>query len=291
MLRSAIGGLVLCVVACAATAGDRTVTLILENKSNFEVSITIPPAPNEQPKTFPVSQSSPKRFEYQHNLPDGRWFNRVPITITWNNANLRNNVALASWDQQIVLRMRRDFPKEFYLPIFFSNDRTQSEMDRLERHIDSNNYVKLAELFLRGGQIADFYWTTVGPQNSYTRRATWLSFLGSVQLAEFRDYFIEVSDEITSMAEKAHENIPSKKEFILDRAQKARSVYFEDVNWIGRLIDEKDCKGARVLLDSLRQMKEREGKFFELRFPKAPNLLEEKEQLVTLRCVTKDARM
>jgi hypothetical protein len=213
-------------------------------------------------------------WEYRFPLKDSGWFNEADIKIIWKNAYVKGDASKKDFEQRISLRLRYDFPSDYDVPIYFSNDRSQAEMDRLEHLKDIHDQF---EVFFRGGQIANFYAETTGRQHKFTQRAAKFFFWGAIRLAEYPDYFVIMSDEAEQMAQEAFGSTD-----FANRANLARSFSWEDARYVDSLVGQGKCEAARILLDALRGLAqdERGAKAFAIRHAKNPKILDEKEMIV-----------
>src|SRR5262245_48383961 len=64
-------------------------------------------------------------WEYRFPLKDSGWFNEADIKIIWKNAYVKGDGSKKDFEQRIALRLRYDFPSDYDVPIYFSNDRSQ----------------------------------------------------------------------------------------------------------------------------------------------------------------------
>jgi hypothetical protein len=267
--------------ATASSAGTRVVTITIENQSpSFDVLPTIE-AFGRPPIQFAKS-AQPNTFEYKLTVSENDWFNPVDIKLLWKNAyDKYNGSARIDFDQRILLRIRRDFPDNFSVPVYFSNNRSQPEMLRLENMQDANQQF---EVFFRGHQIASYYRDTLGPEHPYTKRAAKFFFFAAVKLAEIKDYFVIMSDTAERFATDAFGNQSGFN--YSERANLARSFYWVDLRRIDNYVAKGDCSTARLILTTLQILKSDEPKAFDAQYGKSPTVLEEKGKLIDTKCGT-----
>ena len=267
---------VFCLFSHRASSAERFVTISIENRTP---SIEVDPSIEifgAAPDSF--TKKPPRSFEYKFKISDNEWFNTVNVKILWKAAyEQQKDKPKIDFEQRILLRLRHDFPPKFEFPIYFSNDRSQAEMWRLEHASDINQQF---EVYFRGWQIANFYRDTTNPQHPLTKRAAKIFFGGAVKLAEQPDYFVMMSDDAEQMITEA---VPGAKEYP-DRANLTRSVYWEDARRIDQLVAQGKCDVARILLEALRNRKDAEASRFAARYPQNPTVLDEKAKIIEARC-------
>lgn len=258
-------------LAYGQSARTATITITNESKQHADVDLTFEAFGNSPQPFTPVPNSN--KYELKIPLSAQNWFDTIDIKILWKSAYVSNGNSGADFEQRLVLRLRRDFPDDFSFPVFFSNDRTQKEMGRLENLTDIN---RQWEVFFRTWQIADYYRNTLGEQSSPAKRVAKDFFWSAVKLAENPRYFVAMSDE----AEKfASESVGGSAEFAL-RANVARSMYWYDVSEIDRLVRSKQCSFADSVLQEFRDLKSQQPDLFRLRYASTPNILDAKAQIV-----------
>ncbi len=272
--------LMLAVVVCtngSAAYSDepRTVTITIRNETpKVEVAPSIEVF-GSTPKPF--TPTAPGTYQYQFPVSENEWFNTVDIKINWTNSYLNNDATTSDFEQRILLRIRRDFPANFSFPIYFSNDRSQAEMSRLEHEHDDNQQF---EVFFRGWQIANYYRDTFGAQHPFTKRAAKSFFYGAVQLAEIPAYFVKMSDD----AERFTTEVFGGSSIFSDRANVARAVYWSDLKQIDVYVAKGDCATARMILATFQTFKSEDPAGFNAQYGKEPNVLSEKAILISRKC-------
>jgi hypothetical protein len=268
--------------ATASSAdGTRVITITIENHTpSFEV-VPIVEAFGRPPIEFNKSAQQ-NRFEYKLTVSENDWFIPVDIKLLWKNSyDKYDGSAKTDFEQRIVLRMRRDFPGDFLVPVFFSNNRSQSEMLRLENMQDPNQQF---EVFFRGHQIASYFSDTLGPQHKYTKRAARFLFFAAVELAETKDYFVFMSDIAKRIATDAFGDQSGFN--YSERANLARSFYWADLKRIDGYVAKGDCSTARLILTTLQILQAEDPRAFDAQYGKSPSVLEEKGKLIDKKCGT-----
>jgi hypothetical protein len=261
-----------CLLFTSASADDRFVSITIENQTpTFQVapSIEVFGAP-----AHAFAEVSPNSFSYRFKVSDSDWFNTANIKLLWKGAFETKDRTKIDFEQRIILRLRRNFPDDFSFPIYFSNDRSQTEMSKLEHE---SNISQQFKVYFRGWQIAEFFRDANGPQHPLTKRSAKIFFGGAVRLAEEPKYFVIMSDEAEQFATEASLNVSA-------RANLARSVYWEDTPIIDSLVAQGQCDIARSLLRALRRLKDSEPDRFAARYPGNPAILDEKERIISSRC-------
>jgi hypothetical protein len=284
MLRAWSVGLALWLGATEiAMSAERHMALNFQNMSSANAIVQITPDASGVVHQF--TNKTPKEFEYDLKLSDREWFYRVPITIIWLDAYVSHGKPLREYRQRIVLRMRRDIPAPplYKFKMYFSNDRSDEEMRRLEKNIDTSDGDLLSELYLRGQQIAEFYSDAPGAGPALKRRAAQLWYEGAIQLAELPRYFVEVSEDAVRLARQTKVDPAGIDKRVVD----AQSMYWEDLELVEKMIDDGNCDGATVMLAALRDRKNKEKVYFDARKRTkrtSDELLEETERTLTRRC-------
>lgn len=266
--------IVTCFVSNAALCQtSRYTTITLTNQTPDVPMAAVIEVTGKPPAAF---QQRPGKnvWEYKFPLKDSGWFNEADIKIIWKSAYLKSDGSKKDFEQRIALRLRYDFPADFDVPIYFSNDRSQAEMDRLEHLRDINDQF---QVFFRGGQIASFYAETSGRQHKFTQRAAKFLFWAAIRLAEYPDYFVIMSADAEQIAQEAFGSAD-----FANRANLARSFSWEDARYVDGLVGQGKCEAARILLDALRGLAQDENgaRAFAVRHGKNPKILDEKEIIV-----------
>jgi hypothetical protein len=269
----------LCLIANSAPCEtNRYSTVTITNQTPDIPMAAVIEIYGKPPEAFKQRQGT-NVWAYNFPLKDNSWFNEADIKITWKNAYLNSDGSKKDFEQRIALRLRYDFPSDFDVPVYFSNDRTQTEMDRLEHKNDIHDQF---EVFFRGGQIANFYAETNGRTHGFTKRAALISFWAEIKLAENPNYFVIMSNDTEQMTKEAL----GGSDWVSKRANKARSFYWEDARFVDGLVSKRKCDAARILLDTLRELSldKTEAKRFAMRIDD-PKLLDEKE-IIVAKCVS-----
>ena len=255
-------------------AEDRLVTITIENKTpSYEVEPVIEVF-GLPPRAF--KKNDQNKFEYNFPVSETDWFNLVNITLRWKGAYLKIDGTKSDFEQFIALRIRRDFPDLFSFPVYFSNDRTLAEMDRLKAIRSINGQF---EVYFRGGQIAAFYRDTMGPTHKFSKRAAKIFFLAAIALAEQPRYYVVMSDD----AEQSIKNAFPDTSSYSDRANVARSVYWFDLKNVDTYIANGKCSYARLLLDALEDLKASNPEAFKARYDNA-GVMKEKRDMIEAHC-------
>jgi hypothetical protein len=265
----------------ASSAATRVLTITIENLTpSFDVVPTIEGAVGDPPIQF-VKSAQPNSFEHKLTVSENDWFNEVNIRLLWKNAYDKNLLGQpkTDFDQRIRLRIRRDFPESFYVPVYFSNDRSKPEMLRLENMQDATQQF---EVVFRGHQIASYYRDTFAPQNPFAQRAANLFFFAAVKLAETKDYVVVMSDAAEKFAKDSFGNQSAIN--YSDTANRARSWYWADLKRIDGYAARGDCSTARLILTTLQILKAEDPKAFDAQYSKSPTMLEEKGKIIDGRC-------
>lgn len=250
---------------------ERVCTISITNETpNFKV---IPTIEIFGKTAKPFVEKSPGNFEYKFKLLEEGWFNPADIKLVWKDADQKNDGTKSDFTQRVVLRLRNTFPPDFTVRVFFSNDRSQKEMSRLEHQKDDNDQW---ENFFRGWQIAAYYRETLAAEHPLCRRASWIFFNAADQLAERKDYIVEMSEDAIAFEKEAFKN-----KDVSGVINRAKSAYWEDLE---RIHKEIDCTTARMLLTDLKNAKRKEPDLFKLRYPDVPNKLEDAEEYVESKC-------
>jgi hypothetical protein len=262
-------------IAVSPTFGDdRFTTISIINQTpEFQVAPSIEIF--GQPAA-PFVEQSTNNFSFRFKLADDEWFDIADIKLHWKDAYQNNDGTKSSFDQRIQLRLRYPFPPNFTFNIYFSNKRSQVEMSRLEHQIDDNQQW---ENYFRGWQIADYYRKTNDPQYPLAQRASWIFFNAADQLAEKKDYFVVMSPDAIAFEQEAFKDTKN----VLPRINTAKSAYWEDLPWVDKLLPA-NCSVARILLTDLQAQKIKEPDLFTMRYPSAPNVLNEKMTIVNSKC-------
>jgi hypothetical protein len=275
MVRFLICVFALLMAACCAHADEgRTVTITVENETpEFTVVPSIAVFGGESQSFTELKEN---KFEYKFHVDASEWFNFVDIKIEWKKAFLENDGTKSDFKQRIQLRIRRDFPDAFSVPVFFSNARSNNEMFRLENEQDPTDQF---EVFFRAWQIAAYYRKVTGVSSSYAARASQILFYAAVALAEQRDYFVEMSDD----AEKFVNDAFGPERFAA-RANLARSVYWSDLSEVDKFVAKGDCDTAHLLIQALRVLAGQHPEEFTAQYKNAPNIIDLKDQLIRTKC-------
>jgi hypothetical protein len=184
---------------------------------------------------------------------------------------------MGDFEQRIVLRIRQDFPTSYTVPVFFSNDRTGSEILRLENERDKHDQF---ETFFRSWQIAQFYRETLGERSKYANRASHRLFFAAVDLAEQPQYFVEMSDDAVRFVEEATGDTTSWKQ----RANAAKALYWADLPLVGDFVNKNDCTKARELLAEFRSLKSNEPIYYGIHFAAQTGILDDVGKIVGAKC-------
>lgn len=263
-----------------AFAEARTVTISIQNQTpEFTAAPSIEVFGSS---SKPFTTSAPNIYEYKFPVSDSEWFDTVDIKVLWKNAYLNNDGSYKDFDQRVLLRIRRDFPSDFTFPIYFSNDRSQDEMSRLEHERDENEQF---EVFFRGQQIATYYRDTFGPQHAFTKRAAKIFFYGAVKLAETPAYFVQMSDDAEQFIVDAFGGSSS----YTARAELARSEYWNDLKQVDTYVAKGDCATARMILATFQTFKDEDPKAFAAQYGKEPTVLDDKAIIINSKCATANA--
>jgi hypothetical protein len=262
--------------ASPALGADRFTTISIINQSpDFEVSPSIQIF-GQPPAGF--VEAPRNNFSYQFKLADDEWFDIADINLVWKRAYINNDNSKSDFNQRIQLRFRYRFPQNFAFPVYFSNKRSQAEMLRLEQQLDPNQQW---ENFFRGWQIAHYYRNTNGPQYPLAQRASWMFFNAADALAEAKYYYVVMSDDAIKFEQDAFGD--ARTAIVTPRINDAKSAFWEDLSRVEGLIPG-NCPVARILLTELQKAKDNEPNLFALRYPSAPNTLDEKLVLVNSKC-------
>jgi hypothetical protein len=270
--------LVACLVCGSASGQDKFVTINIENQSpEFKLEPTVVLPSGE----FGVFQDAgSNKYSYSFKLLESDWFNTADINITWKNAYLNADFSQFDFVQRAELRLRYDFPKDYTMPVFFSNDRTEKEIDRLDAITDK---LQQWQPFFRAWQIADFYSKTSPLHRLARRSATRFLFAADV-LAE-RDmpppqFIVIMSEDAVRFAQNSKVITPALQK----RIDTANSAFWEDLPSLDKIAQRGDCAIARSLLAFLQREKRDRPELFRLRYPKEPDALEQKKSIVDAKC-------
>jgi hypothetical protein len=277
MFRAVILPLLICTALSSAACADdpRTVTITIQNRTPSFVASPSIEVFGSEPQPFAVT--GPGTYQYKFPVSESDWFNIVDIKIVWANAYTNNDSTRSDFEQRVLLRIRREFPSNFSFPIYFSNDRSQKEMSRLEQEKDANQQF---EVFFRGWQISNYYRDTFGPQHAFTKRAAKIFFYGAVQLAETPAYFVKMSDEAEQFMTDAFGGSSS----FSDRANVARAVYWSDLKQIDVYVGKGDCATAKMILAAFETLKSEDPNSFSAQYGNDPDVLGEKAILINSKC-------
>lgn len=257
-----------------AAAADHFAIIKIDNKSpDFLVSPTLELF-GKPPANF--IEGPRNHFEANFYLADDEWFDIADIKLEWKNAYLNNDGSKKDFDQRIQLRFRYPFPPSFTFPVYFSNNRSQAEMLRLERQTDDNAQW---ENYLRGWQIADYFRNTSGPQHPLAQRASWLFFNAADQLAEKNEFYVVMSDDAIAFEKEAFGNTRD----VSTQITNGKSAFWQDASWVDRLVPA-NCAVARILIADLQRAKDRDPALFTARYSGEPNLLNEKTTIINSKC-------
>lgn len=260
-----------------ARGEERYSTITIKNESRtFNLIPTIEIFP-DGPQ--PITESGPNTFQYRFRLSESNWFNDANIKLTWKDAYKKNDGTTMDFSQRVVLRLRYSFPETYAVRAFFSNDRSQNEMFRLEHLIDENDQW---EKYFRGWQIAGYYRETSGLVHPLSRRAAKIFFEAADYLAEnTKDYIVKMSNDAITLE---HESVGSTP-IIESRINAANSAYWEDLERVYKLTNwPQNCVEAKLLLTDLEVRKTREPDLFTIRYPKKPAAFELAKQHVDSKC-------
>jgi hypothetical protein len=271
-------------IGCLGTAESRTAKIIVENHSTDYVlqpsmeDVVAPENPMGESRPFQMSDGNNK-WEYIAPLLPDIWFHEANVKLSWSKKKADGTAAEKLIDQSIVVRLRQDFPEAFTIFAFYSSNYTDNEVLRLESMKNSD---ELFESFFRAWQIADYYKRTLGVESSPFKRAAKLFFNRGVQLAESKDYLVVISSEAEQFAEEAF----PKDANIIARAEEARAVYWSDMNVISKLINNKNCDGARVVVNTFKKLRDTDPKGFEIVFKNRnqSNIIENEETIIATQC-------
>lgn len=251
-------------------------TITIENRTpDFELIPSIEVF-GSAPKTFLTV--SPGVFRHDFQVSEDDWFNKVNIKLLWRQALLTGTEAKVDFEQRLSLRIRNDFPERFSINAYFSNDRSQREMLRLERNGDVNQQF---EKYFRGHQIATFYRDTVGADHPLTQRAVNIFFTAAVNLAKEPSYFVIMSDEAEQMAQ---DTFGAGSQSYGRRATEARSVYWFDLSRIDKYVSKGDCRRANLMLQAFKTLESDDPTAFKARYGSNSKVLAEKSKIVEAKC-------
>lgn len=261
----------------------RTVTITIMNQTP---TVTVVPsiqtlALGSAPVLF--TNTTPNTYEYKFPIANDQWFDDVDIDLLWKNAYRNNDATTKDFDERVILRIRRDFPASFSFPIYFSNDRSQDEMSRLEHERDPTQQFEVA---LRGEQIATYYRDTFSPQHPFAKRAAKIFFYGAIKLAETEPYDVEMNDTAEPFIIAAFGGSSSYS----DRAEVAKSKYWNDLSQIDSYAAKGDCSTANLILAAFQAKKEDDPEAFAVQYGKEPNVLDEKAAIINSKCNTTNAK-
>jgi hypothetical protein len=271
-----------CLVGAAALAcgfavsadPDKVIRITVENKTPAYQLQPFIEAVGVQSEAF--ANPSPNKFEYVLRVSDKDWFHPLAIVVVWKDAYATPDSKKSDLEQRIELRLRRRFPPNYYFPVYFSNDRSQDEMTRLEY---ARQVTQQFEVYFRSHQIATFYRGTLGPTHALTKRAAKLFFWSAIQLAETPEYFVNVSYE----AEKFMTDAFGAKEFS-ERATTARSMYWHDLRQVDAFVANGECQDALLIMQALQQRKDESPAEYAERFAANPSTFDEKVRKVAAKC-------
>lgn len=255
----------------------KTRRITIENSTpNFSVVPTIEIF-GKPPETFLGITEG--KFEKNFTVAESDWYIPAKIKLAWKRVGTNDDGTMSDFDQRIELRIRKSFPDEYYFKVFYSNDRSQREMRRLENKKDIEDQF---EVFFRGIQIARYYRDSLGPKHPLTRRAAKIAFDAAVMLAEYPRYYVVMSDEAESMAANAHEG--EEKEWFKRRAEEARSVYWFDLLNVDEYLKNGKCNHAQSMILTLKSKRDLEPKLYKRRFDANPDYLDNKAMSVQSKC-------
>jgi hypothetical protein len=248
---------IIILLSCPSYADDRYSIITVKNETpNFKLVPTIEIF-GSGTYTFSENRES-GAFEYRFKLSETGWFNKADIKLLWKDAYINNDGSKTDFPQRVELRLRYSFPPSFPIRAYFNNDRSQSEMFRLEHLSDDNDQW---DKFFRGWQIAAYYRATNGLQHPLSQRATTIFFDAADRLAaNIEDYIVVMSPDAITFASEAFKMTPG----LAKRINNAKSVYWED---LPRLYDlaNNNCTAARILERDLRKAKSKEPELLKLR--------------------------
>jgi hypothetical protein len=272
------------VPSAARAEPARSVTITVENKTPKYVVAPSVEMPGMPPSAFSPIQGTNK-FEYKFPVSETDWFNHVNIKISWLGA-FEKSLAEDKIDfhQYLTLRIRRDFPRDFWVAVYFSNDRTNNEMNSLEKNKNKKSLNDQYEVFFRSWQISNYYREARNPKDGAAKRPANDMFYAAVNLAEAGEpknygYVVEMSD---TAEQYATESVGGPG--FANLANKARANYWSDLSLVDDYVRKGDCDTAALLLSTFKKLKMQEPGAFSAYFPKTPTAIEEKEKIFTPEC-------
>jgi hypothetical protein len=219
-------------------------------------------------------------FSYSFKLLESDWFNVADVSLTWKDAYLNPDNSHSDFPQRAELRLRYDFPKDYTIQAYFSNNRTEKEIDRLDAITDQ---LQQWEPFFRGWQIADFYSKSNPLQRLAKRSATRFLFAADV-LAERQTppptYIVIMSDDAIRIGQNSKVITPALQK----RIDAAKSAFWEDLPHIDKLVQRGQCTVAQSFLMFLQDEKRDHPDLYALRNPAAPDLLDQKKMILNSKC-------
>jgi hypothetical protein len=261
-------------IELASATEIRVVKITIENKTpQFQVVPTIEVYGKPPSQFLGVADN---RFEVTFPVETNDWYAVANIKITWKHPQSVDGIS-DDFDQRISLRLRRSFPDSYYFPIYYSNDRSKQEMDRLE---DMGDIGDQFEVYFRGMQIARYYKANAGPKHPLTRRAAKVAFFAAVKLAEQPKYYVVMSDDAERIASDSQDDamIYSK------RAEEARSVYWFDLAELENYINNNKCEFAQSMIRALQDKRGSEPNLYARRYQANPLYLDAKINYVQTKC-------
>jgi hypothetical protein len=275
-----LGAILYCTPQTGHCDEPRIVTITIENRTPTFQAVPTIEIFGSPPKEF--TTVDPQTYQYKFPVADDHWFDPVDIAILWKDAFRNGDEAPKDFEQRIELRIRRDFPSDFSFPIYFSNDRSQKEMSRLEHEQDINQQF---EVFFRSHQIASYYSDTLGPTHAFTRRAAKILFYAALKLAEKPQYFVAMSNDAERLVTDAYGGSSS----FTALANVARSMYWSDLRQVDAYVTKGDCDTARMILAAFETFKSEDPDSFSAQYGKEPNVLDDKAAIINSKCTSKNA--
>lgn len=264
----------------SAFSEDRFVTINVQNHNpEFKLVPTVVLPSTGDIGVFKEEAGS-NLFSYDFKLLQSEWFDVADIILTWNGAYLNPDNSQSNFTQRVELRLRYDFPRAYTVHAYFSNNRTEKEINRLDAITDP---LQQWEPFFRSWQIADFY-SKSNPLLRLAKRSAARFLFAADVLAERESppppYIVVMSEDAILFAQQSNVITP----VLQSRIDTARSAFWEDLPHVDTLVQRGNCAVAKSFLSFLQNEKLQHPELYALRNPGASDLLDQKKTMVNSKC-------